>query len=109
MSVFMPCLPSDLVPTCTSHPCICFMHAACNCQWYGCACVRIYHVQAEKHLSDMVVAGALAARIDRPAGIVKFAPRRAPAGALSVPPLSAGSESAQQSLQTDLDCFRDTC
>ena len=28
--------------------------------------------QAEKHLSDLVVGGALAAKIDRPAGIVRF-------------------------------------
>ncbi|EIE19531.1 putative 26S proteasome regulatory subunit [Coccomyxa subellipsoidea C-169] len=33
----------------------------------------------EKHLSDMVVAGALTARIDRPASIVRFAARREPA------------------------------
>lgn len=34
--------------------------------------------EAEKHLSDMVVAGALAAKIDRPAGIVRFAARQEP-------------------------------
>lgn len=35
--------------------------------------------QAEARLSEMVVAGAAAAKINRPAGIVRFAPRRAPA------------------------------
>ncbi|CAL8471167.1 g10709 [Coccomyxa elongata] len=37
----------------------------------------------EKHLSDMVVAGALTARIDRPAGIVRFAARQQPATLLN--------------------------
>jgi 26S proteasome regulatory subunit N5 len=41
------------------------------------------HVQAERHLSDMVVAKALTARIDRPAGVVRFAPRKAPAELLN--------------------------
>lgn len=40
-------------------------------------------VQTEKHLSDMVVAGALTARIDRPAGNMRFAPRREPAALLN--------------------------
>jgi len=35
-------------------------------------------VQAEKHVSDMVVAAALYAKIDRPAGIVRFAKRQDP-------------------------------
>ncbi len=44
--------------------------------WLACA-------QTEKHLSDMVVAGALTARIDRPASIVRFAARREPAALLN--------------------------
>lgn len=35
-------------------------------------------VQAEKHVSDMVVAAALYAKIDRPAGVVRFAKRQDP-------------------------------
>lgn len=35
-------------------------------------------LQAEKHVSDMVVAAALHAKIDRPAGIVRFAKRQDP-------------------------------
>jgi len=41
-----------------------------------CAGARL---QAEERLSEMVVAGAVAAKINRPAGVVRFAPRRAPA------------------------------
>jgi 26S proteasome regulatory subunit N5 len=33
-------------------------------------------LQAEKHLSDLVVGGALAAKIDRPAGIIRFSHRK---------------------------------
>jgi hypothetical protein len=33
-------------------------------------------LQAEKRLSELVVGGSLTARIDRPAGIVRFAKRR---------------------------------
>ena len=40
-------------------------------------------MQAEKHLSDMVVAKALSARMDRPAGVIKFAQRKAPAELLN--------------------------
>lgn len=36
------------------------------------------YLQAEKHVSDMVVAAALYAKIDRPAGIVRFAKRQDP-------------------------------
>jgi 26S proteasome regulatory subunit N5 len=32
--------------------------------------------EAEKRLSELVVGGSLTARIDRPAGIVRFAKRR---------------------------------
>ena len=35
-------------------------------------------LQAEKHVSDMVVAAALYAKIDRPAGVVRFAKRQDP-------------------------------
>ena len=41
------------------------------------------HAQTEKHLSDMVVAAALTVRIDRPAGIVRFAARQQPATLLN--------------------------
>jgi len=34
--------------------------------------------ETEKHVSDMVVAAAMHAKIDRPAGIVKFAKRQSP-------------------------------
>ena len=40
-------------------------------------------LQAEKHLSDLVVAKALSARIDRPAGVIRFARRKAPAELLN--------------------------
>ncbi|CAL5228222.1 g11312 [Coccomyxa viridis] len=39
--------------------------------------------EAEKHLSDMVVAKALTARMDRPAGVIRFAARKAPAELLN--------------------------
>ena len=45
--------------------------------------MRALHVQAEKHLSDMVVAKALSARMDRPAGVIRFAVRKAPAELLN--------------------------
>lgn len=41
------------------------------------ACVPL-SLQAEKHVSDMVVSAALYAKIDRPAGIVRFAKRQEP-------------------------------
>ena len=43
----------------------------------------LHALQAEKHLSDMVVAKALSARIDRPAGVIRFARRKAPAELLN--------------------------
>ena len=36
------------------------------------------HVQTEKHMLDMVVAAALTARVDQPAGIVRSAARQQP-------------------------------
>ena len=40
-------------------------------------------VQTEKHLSDMVVAKAVYAKIDRPGGIVRFAEPRTTAAVLN--------------------------
>lgn len=39
----------------------------------GCGSRQGACLQAEKHVSDMVVAAALYAKIDRPAGVVRFA------------------------------------
>lgn len=39
--------------------------------------------EAEQHLSDMVVSGALAAKVDRPAGVVRFGAARGPGAALN--------------------------
>ena len=40
-------------------------------------------MQAEKHLSRMVTDKALHARVDRPAGVVRFAARRQPDAVLN--------------------------
>lgn len=39
--------------------------------------------EAEGHLADLVVAKALAAKIDRPAGEIRFAPRQTPEDVLN--------------------------
>lgn len=36
----------------------------------------LLRTQAEKHLSEMVVSGALSAKVDRPAGVVRFSHRK---------------------------------
>lgn len=39
------------------------------------SCLHCSLLQAEKHLSDLVVGGSLAAKIDRPAGVIRFSHR----------------------------------
>ena len=39
--------------------------------------------QAEKHLADLVVSKAIAARVDRPSGVIRFGAREEPEDALN--------------------------
>jgi hypothetical protein len=43
------------------------------CSLYSC---RVFRLQTEKHLSELVVSKAVAAKIDRPAGLVQFGARQ---------------------------------